>query len=158
MCASFEGTMSRSAPTSACPVARIRRSPFVVSGSSVVPVCRPFRDHWVSPWRTIKARGVTILDDQTRRTWLLDDSGSFDLERNRQGCRRLPGFGGNPAMVVRLRRLSRSNCMYSYRGHRAGALRHDVRQKIGPSPIQTKLNEVQQRTDHVPAPQPKVVR
>ena len=80
MCASFEGTMSRSAPTSACPVARIRRSPFLVSGSSVVPVCRPFRDHSVSPWRMIKARGVTILDDETRRRWLLNWSESFDLD------------------------------------------------------------------------------
>ena len=38
----------------------IRRSPFAVRGSSVVPVCRPFSDQDVSPWRIRKARGVVI--------------------------------------------------------------------------------------------------
>lgn len=63
MWASLEGTMSRSWPTSARPVARILFSPFSVSGSSVVPVCLPFRDHSVSPWRMMKARGVVIVGD-----------------------------------------------------------------------------------------------
>ena len=58
--ASLEGTMSLSSPTSARPVARIRFSPFSVSGSSVVPVCRPLSDHSVSPWRMMKARGIVI--------------------------------------------------------------------------------------------------
>ena len=57
----FEGTMSRSSPTRAFPVARIRFSPFGVKGSSVEPVCRPLRDHSVSPWRIMKARGVVII-------------------------------------------------------------------------------------------------
>lgn len=42
-------------------MARIRFSPFEVSGSSVVPVCRPFNDHSVSPWRIMKTRGVDIV-------------------------------------------------------------------------------------------------
>ena len=58
--ASLEGTMSLSSPTNARPVARIRFSPFSVSDSSVVPVCRPFNDHSVSPCRMMKARGVVI--------------------------------------------------------------------------------------------------
>ena len=49
MWANFEGTMSRSSPTSALPVARIRFSPFAVRGMSEVPVWRPLRDHSVSP-------------------------------------------------------------------------------------------------------------
>lgn len=61
MWASLEGTMSLSSPTSARPVARILFSPFSVSGSSVVPVCRPLSDHSVSPWRIMKARGVVIV-------------------------------------------------------------------------------------------------
>ena len=61
MWASLEGTMSLSSPTSARPVARSLFSPFSVSGSSVVPVCRPFSDHSVSPWRIMKARGVVIV-------------------------------------------------------------------------------------------------
>lgn len=52
--------MSRSSPTKALPVARIRFSPLSVRGSSVVPVCRPFSDHSVSPCRMMKARGVVI--------------------------------------------------------------------------------------------------
>lgn len=60
MWASLEGTMSLSSPTNARPVARILFSPFFVSGSSVVPVCRPLSDHSVSPWRMMKARGVVI--------------------------------------------------------------------------------------------------
>lgn len=39
MWASVEGTISRSGPTSALPVAIIRFSPLAVSGMSVVPVC-----------------------------------------------------------------------------------------------------------------------
>lgn len=58
MCANLLGTMSRSSPTRARPVARMRRSPLAVRGSSVEPVCRPFSDHSVSPWRTMKTRGV----------------------------------------------------------------------------------------------------
>jgi len=42
-------------------VARMRRSPFTVRGCSVVPVCRPLSDHSVSPWRTMKTRGVGIV-------------------------------------------------------------------------------------------------
>lgn len=36
----------------------MRFSPLAVSGRSVVPVWRPFRDHSVSPWRTMKQRGA----------------------------------------------------------------------------------------------------
>lgn len=61
MCASFAGTINLSSPTSAFPVARMRFSPFAVSGISDVPVCLPLRDHSVSPWRTMKTRGVGIL-------------------------------------------------------------------------------------------------
>ncbi len=61
MCASLLGTMSRSEPTRARPVARMRRSPFTVRGCSVVPVCRPLSDHSVSPWRTMKTRGVGMV-------------------------------------------------------------------------------------------------
>ena len=49
MWASLEGTMRRSSPTRAFPVARIRFSPLAVRGMSVVPVCLPLRDHSVSP-------------------------------------------------------------------------------------------------------------
>lgn len=49
ICARFRGTINRSSPTSARPVAMILFSPFSVRGSSVVPVCRPFKDHSVSP-------------------------------------------------------------------------------------------------------------
>ena len=59
--ASCEGTINRSSPTSALPVALILFSPLAVSGSSVVPVCRPFKDHSVSPCRTMKTRGVVIV-------------------------------------------------------------------------------------------------
>ena len=38
MCARFPGTISRSSPTRALPVARILFSPLAVRGSSVVPV------------------------------------------------------------------------------------------------------------------------
>lgn len=27
----------------------------------MLPVCRPFRDHSVSPWRIMKTRGVVIV-------------------------------------------------------------------------------------------------
>lgn len=64
MCASLLGTMSLSEPTRARPVARMRRSPFAVRGCSVVPVCRPLSDHSVSPWRTMKTRGVDIVVDR----------------------------------------------------------------------------------------------
>jgi hypothetical protein len=60
MWASFRGTIKRSSPTNALPVAMILFSPSVVNGSSVVPVCRPLRDHSVSPWRTMKTLGVVI--------------------------------------------------------------------------------------------------
>ena len=60
MCASLEGTISRSSPTRALPVDLIRFSPFPVRGNSVLPVWRPLRDHSVSPWRMIKALGVVI--------------------------------------------------------------------------------------------------
>ena len=60
MCARFFGTMRRSSPISALPVALIRFSPLAVKGSSVVPVCRPLSDHSVSPWRITKTRGVVI--------------------------------------------------------------------------------------------------
>ena len=69
MWASLEGTMSLSSPTSARPVARIRFSPFSVSGSSVVPVCRPLSDHSVSPWRMMKARGVVMVRVGGRTGW-----------------------------------------------------------------------------------------
>jgi len=59
-CARFRGTISLSSPINARPVARIRFSPFAVRGSSVMPVCRPLRDHSVSPWRITKTRGVVI--------------------------------------------------------------------------------------------------
>lgn len=49
MCARFLGLINRSSPTSAWPVAWILFSPLAVKGSSVVPVCRPLRDHSVSP-------------------------------------------------------------------------------------------------------------
>ena len=49
MWAILEGTISRSSPTSAFPVARIRFSPLAVSGMSDVPVWRPLSDHSVSP-------------------------------------------------------------------------------------------------------------
>lgn len=58
----FFGTINRSFPTNAFPVAFIRFSPFSVRGRSVEPVCRPFRDHSVSPWRIMKQRGA-IMDD-----------------------------------------------------------------------------------------------
>ena len=32
-----------------------------------MPVCRPSRDHSVSPWRMMKARGVVIADGLRRR-------------------------------------------------------------------------------------------
>ena len=56
--------MSLSSPTSARP--DVRFSPFSVRGSSVVPVCRPFSDHSVSPWRMMKARGVV---ERQKRRW-----------------------------------------------------------------------------------------
>jgi hypothetical protein len=60
MCARFLGIISRSSPIRALPVALIRFSPLDVKGSSVVPVCRPLRDHSVSPWRITKTRGVVM--------------------------------------------------------------------------------------------------
>lgn len=53
MCARFWGTINRSEPTRAFPVARMRRSPLAVSGMSEVPVWRPLRDHSVSPRREV---------------------------------------------------------------------------------------------------------
>jgi hypothetical protein len=61
MWAKFLGTINLSSPTSALPVALILLSPFAVSGSSVVPVCLPFKDHSVSPWRTTNTRGVVMF-------------------------------------------------------------------------------------------------
>lgn len=61
MCARFPGTINRSSPTSALPVALIRFSPFAVRGISVLPVCRPLSDHSVSPWRIMKTRGSGIV-------------------------------------------------------------------------------------------------
>lgn len=52
--------MSRSLPTRALPVAFTRFSPLAVRGISVRPVCRPLRDHSVSPWRMMKTRGVDM--------------------------------------------------------------------------------------------------
>jgi hypothetical protein len=60
MCARFLGIISRSSPINALPVALIRFSPLDVKASSVVPVCRPLRDHSVSPWRITKTRGVVM--------------------------------------------------------------------------------------------------
>jgi hypothetical protein len=61
MCARLLGTIKRSSPTRAFPVARMRFSPLAVRGMSVVPVWRPLRDHSVSPWRIMKTRGSGIL-------------------------------------------------------------------------------------------------
>lgn len=58
---SFLGAISRSFPTSAFPVALIRFSPFSVRARSVIPVCRPFSDHSVSPWRMMKQRGAMLI-------------------------------------------------------------------------------------------------
>ena len=60
MWAIFDGTINRSSPTSALPVALTRFSPLVVNGSSVEPVCRPLSDHSVSPWRIMNTRGVVM--------------------------------------------------------------------------------------------------
>ncbi len=49
MWSSLLGTMRRSGPTMALPVASTRFSPFGVSGMSVRPVCLPLSDHSVSP-------------------------------------------------------------------------------------------------------------
>jgi hypothetical protein len=61
MCARLPGTISLSSPTSAFPVATTRFSPLAVNESSVVPVCRPFRDHSVSPCRMTNTRGSGIV-------------------------------------------------------------------------------------------------
>lgn len=60
MWAILEGTMRRSSPTRALPVARTLFSPLAVSGMSVFPVWRPSSDHSVSPWRMMKTRGVVM--------------------------------------------------------------------------------------------------
>ena len=60
MWASLAGTIRRSGPTRALPVALILFSPLAVSGMSVRPVWRPSSDHSVSPWRTMKTRGVVM--------------------------------------------------------------------------------------------------
>ena len=60
-CARLRGTIRRSGPTRARPVARIRCSPDGVRGMSVAPVWRPERDQVVSPWRIMKTRGVVIV-------------------------------------------------------------------------------------------------
>lgn len=64
MWAILDGTINRSSPTSALPVALIRFSPLAVNGSSVEPVCRPFSDHSVSPWRMMNTRGVPMARPQ----------------------------------------------------------------------------------------------
>jgi hypothetical protein len=61
MCARFEGTIKRSSPTRAFPVARTRFSPFSVRGMSEMPVWRPLSDHSVSPWRMMKTRGSGMV-------------------------------------------------------------------------------------------------
>lgn len=61
MWSSLLGTIRRSGPTIALPVARTRFSPLAVSGMSVRPVCLPLSDHSVSPWRTMKTLGVGIV-------------------------------------------------------------------------------------------------
>lgn len=60
MCLICFGTISLSLPTSAFPVALTRFSPSAVRGMSVDPVCLPDSDHSVSPWRTMKQRGVVM--------------------------------------------------------------------------------------------------
>lgn len=60
MCVSFLGTIRRSLPTRALPVALTLFSPLAVSGMSLTPVCCPLSDHSVSPWRRMKTRGVAI--------------------------------------------------------------------------------------------------
>jgi hypothetical protein len=82
--ASFLGTISRSSPTNALPVARIRFSPLAVSGRSVDPVCRPLRDHSVSPWRMMKQRGTMGIG--------FEESGSLK-EEGGEGKRRGRGCG-----------------------------------------------------------------
>lgn len=63
ICARFLGTINRSSPTNALPVALIRFSPLAVRGISDVPVCLPFSDHSVSPCLMMKTRGVIFLLD-----------------------------------------------------------------------------------------------
>lgn len=58
--ASLLGAIKRSLPTNAFPVAKTRFSPLAVRGMSVEPVWRPLSDHSVSPWRTMKTRGVDM--------------------------------------------------------------------------------------------------
>lgn len=70
MWASFLGTINRSLPTRARPVALIRFSPFAVRGMSVEPVCRPLSDHSVSPWRMMKTLGVVIADSSGAQVWV----------------------------------------------------------------------------------------
>lgn len=68
--------MSLSSPTRALPVALMRFSPLAVSGRSVVPVWRPFRDHSVSPWRTMKQRGAIGIFSYARALLTSEGSGS----------------------------------------------------------------------------------
>ena len=65
MWARLLGTINRSSPTSALPVAFTRFSPASVSGMSETPVWRPLSDHSVSPWRIIKTRGSGIVSIET---------------------------------------------------------------------------------------------
>ena len=60
ICARCFGTINRSSPTNAFPVARTRFSPLAVRGISEEPVCLPERDHSVSPCRTMKQRGLVM--------------------------------------------------------------------------------------------------
>ena len=82
--------MSLSSPTSARPVARIRFSPFSVSGSSVVPVCRPLSDQSVSPCRMMKVRGVVIVRIQNMAGFGMEMKGG----RGDRMKSKLEGFGG----------------------------------------------------------------
>jgi hypothetical protein len=63
------GTIKRSSPTRARPVARTRFSPLLVRGMSEVPVWRPSSDHSVSPWRTMKHRGVVMAVEGRGGDW-----------------------------------------------------------------------------------------
>jgi hypothetical protein len=61
MCTKRLGAINLSFPIRARPVALILFSPFSVRGRSVMPVCLPFNDHSVSPWRMTKTRGVVMV-------------------------------------------------------------------------------------------------
>lgn len=93
MCARFLGLINRLSPTIAWPVAWILFSPLAVNGSSVVPVCRPLRDHSVSPCRIMKTRGTAIAQDLKavccinlgHSSWL-QELNELDENCNRRAC------------------------------------------------------------------------